>query len=205
MGGTTSPMPSDNPYEAPPPLFDDTPVSAIPRASDDAHWARGSTILALGYAQLLVAATAFTNDWLLPEVIAADFRKRIIACAVPAFIGICILQSWARRAQIAWTLSVLAVSLAALGRNVELGAPVIHGLLCALVQIGTLYLFLSSAGRALYIAEIPQQATAGRRPLEPRAIWLDTRLWVILIKLLVLTVVEFLALIDLTFAVDRVW
>lgn len=198
-------MPSDNPYEAPPPLVDDVVVDAVPVVSDDSLWARGSTILALGYAQLLVAVTAFANDWFLPGVVAADFAKRVIACGLPAVIGLCILQSWARRAQIAWTLGLLGLALAALGRNVEFGAPVIHDLLCALVQIGTLYLFLSSAGRALYVAEIPQQSAASRRLLEPRDLWLDTRLWAILVKLVVLTIVEFLALVDLTFAVNRAW
>ena len=205
MGGAASPMPSENPYEAPPPLVDDALVDAAPVVSDDLLWARGSTILALGYAQLLVAATAFANDWFLPGVVAADFAERVIACGLPAVIGICILQSWARRAQIAWTLGLLGVALAALGRNFEFGAPVIHGLLCALVQIGTLYLFLSPAGRALYVAEISPHSADGRRLLEPRALWLDTRLWAILVKLIVLTIVQFLALVDLTFAVDRAW
>ena len=198
-------MPSDNPYEAPPPLVDDVVVVAAPRVSAEALWARGSTILALGYAQLLVAVVAFCNDWFLPDFIAGDFAKRLVACAPPALIGLCILQNWARWAQIAWTLGLLGVALAALGRNVEFGAPVILGLLCALVQIGTLFLFLSATGRLLYVAEIPQQAAAGRRLLEPRAIWLDTRLWTILIKVVVLTFVEFLAVIDLNFAVDQAW
>jgi hypothetical protein len=198
-------MPIENPYEAPPPLVDEVVVDAAPTAPDDALWPRGSTILALGYAQLLVAVIAFTSDWFVPELVATDFAKRALVCGVPAVIGLCILHGWARLTQIAWTIGLLGVALAALGRNVELGASVIHGLLCALVQIGTLYLFLSSPGRALYAAETPQQAAPSRRLLEPRAIWLDPRLWAILIKLIVLTIVEFLALIDLRLAVDRAW
>lgn len=198
-------MPIENPYEAPPPLVDEGVVDAAPIVPDDALWPRGSTILALGYAQLLLAVTAFTSDWFLPEVIATDLAKRALACGVPAVVGLCILHGWARLAQIAWTIGILGVALAALGRNVELGASVLHGLLCALVQIGTLYLFLSSPGRALYVADRPQQPAPGRRLLEPRAIWLDTRLWAILTKLIVLTIVEFLALIDLRVAVDLAW
>lgn len=201
----------ENPYEAPPPLvvdetappveFDSRP-DAVP---EHLLWARGSTILALGFAQLILAVAALGDPWFLADVLAEQLAWRWLCCAVLALVGVCILHRWARIAQIVLASGLLVVALAAIGRGLERGSPMPHGMFFALVQLGTLYLFLSRAGRALYAEDVAAAGASARREIAWRGMHFDARWWAILTKLVVLTIVEFLAAFDINLALAAAW
>jgi hypothetical protein len=202
----------ENPYEAPPPLIDDDPAALLAQANsrladvpEHLLWARGSTILALGFAQLIVAVAALADPWFLADVLPGELAWRWLLCGVCALVGVCILQRWARRAQVILSSGLLVGALAAMGRNLERGESVPHGMFFALVQLGTLYLFVSRPGRTLYAEDSAATRAATRGGLAWRGIQLDSHRWAILFKLLVLTVVEFLAAFDINLALARAW
>lgn len=188
-------MPSENPYEAPPPLGDDPPVIASTEGlSTDLLWARGSTIQALGYAQAVVAVVALGQFWPLfspaPELV----------YGVLAIVGVFLLHRWARWAQVILSCALLVTALAAIGSGFAAGYPLLPGLFCAIVQIGTLYLLLSRTGRALYAGDpLPASVPAG---LRRHGFPIDGRLGVLLFKLVVLLVIELAAFYDLGLALD---